>query len=84
MPAGLAPKTADEINNNVGVILRRFVDDKESISHLRESLAGVDLKAEPYLMSAEDETLIKSAINDLDTALDAINMVWINQLVGLW
>lgn len=47
MPAGLAPKTADEVNNNVGVILRRFVDDKESVNHLKESLAGVDLKARP-------------------------------------
>ena len=84
MAAGLTPKTADEINNNVGVILRRFVDDKESVSHMRENLAGLDLQAEPYLMSAEDETLIKSAINDLDTALDAIDMTFINQLVGVW
>lgn len=35
-------------------------------------------------MSAEDETLIKSAVGDLDTALDAIDMTFINQLVGLW
>lgn len=82
--AGLTPKSADEINNNVGVILRRFVDDKESVGHMKENLAGLDLKAEPYLMSAEDETLIKSAINDLDTALDAINMTFINALVGVW
>ena len=82
--AGLAPANSNEVNNNVGVILRRFVDDKESVNHLMASLAGVDLKAEPYLMTAEDETLIKSAVNDLDTALDAVNMTFINQLVGLW
>ena len=81
---GLAPANAFEVNNNVGIILRRFVDDKESISHLRESLASLDLKADPYNMTAEDETLIKSAVGDLDTALDAIDMTFINQLVGLW
>ena len=82
--AGLAPANANEVNNNVGVILRRFVDDKESVNHLADGLAGVDLTADPYNMTAEDQTLIKSAINDLDTALDAINMQFINQLVGLW
>ena len=82
--AGLAPTNAIEVNNNVGVILRRFVDDKESVSHLKESLASLDLTAEPYLMTAEDETLIKSAVSDLDTALDGIDMTFINQLVGLW
>ena len=84
MPAGLAPKSADEVNNNVGVILRRFVDDKESITHLRESLASLTLTDPPYSMTPEDETLIKSAVNGLDDALDAIDMTFINQLVGLW
>lgn len=82
--AGLAPRNADEVNNNVGVILRRFVDDKESVTHLADGLSGVDLKAPPYNMDPDDETLIKSAVNDLDTALDAINMQFINKLVGLW
>ena len=41
--AGLTPKTADEVNNNVGVILRRFVDDRESVLHLQASLAPLDL-----------------------------------------
>lgn len=84
MPAGLSPKSADEVNNNVGVILRRFVDDKESITHLRESLAGLTLTEPPYSMTPEDETLIKSAINGLDDALDQVDMTFINQLVGLW
>ena len=82
--AGLTPKTADEINHNVGTILRRFVDDKESVGHLKESLAPIIMTEPPYTMTAEEETLIKSAVNDLDTALDAIDMTFINQLVGLW
>jgi len=82
--AGLTPKNADEVNNNVGVILRRFVDDRESVNHLQANLSPLDLKAEPYLMSAEDETLIKSAVNGLDEALDAVDMTFISRLVGMW
>jgi hypothetical protein len=82
--AGLTPLTAAEVNNNVGVILRRFVDDKESINHLQANLAPLDLQAEPYLMTAEDETLIKSAVNALDQALDGIDMTFIDRLVGMW
>jgi hypothetical protein len=82
--AGLTPSTAAEVHNNVGVILRRFVDDKESVNHLAASLAPLDLKIAPYFMSEEDETLIKSAVNALDTALDAIDMTFISRLVGMW
>jgi hypothetical protein len=82
--AGLTPSTAAEINNNVGVILRRFVDDKESVNHLAANLAPLDLQGEPYLMTEEDETLIKSAVNALDTALDGIDMTFIDRLVGMW
>ena len=82
--AGLTPATAYDVNNNVGVILRRFVDDKESVNHLAANLAPLDLKAEPYLMTEEDETLIKSAVNALDTALDSVDMTFINRLVGMW
>lgn len=81
---GLTPPTANDINNNVGVILRRFVDDQESVLHLAANLAPLDLQAEPYLMSAEDETLIKSAVNGLNDALQAVDMTFISRLVGMW
>lgn len=82
--AGLTPITAQEVNHNVGNILRRFVDDRESVLHLQASLAPLDLKAEPYLMSEEDETLIKSAVNGLNTDLQAVDMTFISRLVGMW
>jgi hypothetical protein len=82
--SGLTPTSAGEINNNVGVILRRFVDDRESVLHLHASLSPLDLKAEPYLMTEEDETLIKSAVGDLNTALQAVDMTFISRLVGMW
>jgi hypothetical protein len=82
--AGLTPSSAGEINNNVGIILRRFVDDRESVLHLQASLEPLDLKVEPYLMTLEDETLIKSAVNGLNTELQAVDMTFISRLVGMW
>lgn len=81
---GLAPRDANEVNTQVGVILRQFTDNKESVGHFREWLATCDLKVPPYSMSADDETLIKSAIGDLDTTLDGQDMTFINRLTGLW
>lgn len=81
---GLAPGNAYDVNYAVGSHLRNFVDIKEVISHDYDSLAPLDLKAEPYNMSPEDETLIKSAINGLHTALEAIDMTFINRLTGMW
>jgi hypothetical protein len=84
MTIGLTPKTADEVNNQVGVILRQFVDVKESIGHYRENLAGLVLTDPPYSMTADDETTIKTAILQLDSDLDSIDMTFINRLVGLF
>jgi hypothetical protein len=81
---GLSPKTADEVNYSTGVMLRQFTDNKEAVHHFREWLAAADLKAAPYHFLEEQEVLIKSAIADLDTAMDAIDMTFITRLTGLW
>ena len=81
---GLDPQNADEVNRQIGTHLRNFVEIKETIGHNRDWLAGVDLKVSPYLFSADQETLIKSAILQLDSDLDAIDMTFINQLTGLF
>lgn len=84
MPVGLSPVSADQVNNEVGIVLRQFTDLKESLGHYHEWLTAADLKVEPYLMTAEDETLIKSAIADLDATLDGVDMTFISRLTGLW
>ena len=84
MPVGLSPRTADEVNNLIGTHMRQFVDVQSVIGGDQEWLLSADLKVEPYLMSAEDETLIKSAVADLDVALEAVNMTFISRLVGLY
>jgi hypothetical protein len=73
-----------EVNNLVGTHLRSFTDIKETINHDKEWLEAIDLKAEPYLLSADDETLIKSAILQLDQTLDDVDMTFIERLTGMW
>ena len=84
MPVGLTPTTAAELNNSVGNILRQFTDIKESVNHLADALAPLVLTGEPYLMTPEDETLIKSAVNSLDSGLDSIDMTFVVRLTGMW
>jgi hypothetical protein len=83
-PVGLDPKTGDEVNVQTGTHLREFVNIKETIGHDADWLLGIDLKVEPYNLSADSETTIKSAIQGLDTALDAVDMTFINRMTGLF
>lgn len=82
--AGLTPMTADEVNERVGNLLRQFVDIKDSIDHMQANLAPLTLTDPPYDMTPVDDTTIKSAVNGLDTALDAVDMTFINRLIGIW
>jgi len=83
-PVGLDPKTGDEVNIQTGTHLRTFVDIKETIGHDADWLLGIDLKVEPYNLSADAETTIKSAIQGLDNELDTIDMTFINRMTGLF
>lgn len=80
--AGLKPFNAIDLNQQLGTMFRAFIHSKNSVNQWRDWLAGTDLKATPYNFSGSDEALIKSAVNDLDTSLDAINMTFVNQLAG--
>jgi hypothetical protein len=73
-----------EVNNLIGTHLRRFIDVQRTINQDHGFLAATDLKAAPYYFTDEQETLIKSAMSDLDTALDGIDMTFINRLIGLY
>jgi len=80
----MQPKNADEVNNLVGMHLRQFLTIKNSINQDRDFLQALDLKVAPYYFDANQETLIKSAIADLDTSLDAVDMTFITRLIGLY
>ena len=81
---GMNPTTADEVNWQVGTLLRQFIDHAETVGHYQDWLVGVDLKVAPYNMTPELEGAIKSAVGDLNTALEAIDRTFINRLVGIW
>lgn len=84
MPAGLSPQSANEVNAQVGQHLRAFVTLRETIGHDWDSLQGLALQNPPYSMSAADETDIKTAINQLNIALQAVDMTFIDRLTGLF
>lgn len=84
MTAGLTPKTADEVNTFVGSHLRNLITLQETIRHDADSLAPLDLTAEPYLMTPADAANIQTAISGANTYLQAMDMTFINRLVGLF
>jgi len=81
---GLDPRTADEVNQQIGTHLRAFVDIKETIGHDQDWLLGADLTQPPYSFEADQQTTIKTAIAQLDAALDQVDMTFINRLTGLF
>lgn len=80
---GTAPRSAAEVNGLVGLHLKDFLRVAVIINQDQEWLLPTDLKVAPYYFSADQETLIKSALGDLDTALDSIDRTFISRLVGM-
>ena len=80
--AGLAPVNATDLNTQLGMMLRFFINSKKTINQWRDWLAGIDLTKEPYYFDSSQDALIKSAINGLDDSLDAIDMTFVNRLAG--
>jgi hypothetical protein len=80
---GTQPRSAVEINGLVGTHLRDFLAVKIHINQDHEFFSVTDLKAAPYYFSPEQEAVLKSAITDLDTALDAVDLTFISQIVGM-
>jgi hypothetical protein len=81
---GSQPKSADEVNNLIGTHLRGFVAARGTVHQDQDFFAATDLKAEPYYFSAAQEADLKTAISQLDAALQAIDMTFINRIVGMW
>jgi len=80
---GGQPHSAAEVNGLVGLHLKEFLRIKTVINQDEDWFLPTDLKAAPYYFTADQETLIKSAFTTLDQALDALDMTFINRLVGM-
>jgi len=81
---GTQPRTAEEVNALTGLHLKGFLASKATINQDASFFAATDLKAAPYYFTADQETDLKSAIIQLDTALDAVDLTFINRIVGMF
>jgi hypothetical protein len=81
---GSQPKNAAQVNDTVGLHLRQFLAAKIAINQDQDYFAATDLKAAPYYFTPAQETDLKTAISQLDSALDAIDLTFINRIVGMY
>jgi hypothetical protein len=84
MTVGVSPINGDEVNRTIGTHLRTFTEIKTTINQDHDWLLSTDLKVEPYNLTPDEETLIKSAVAGLDATLDAVDMTFISRLTGLF
>ena len=80
---GTQPESAFAVNQLIGTHLKTFLASKSTIKQDHEFLSVTDLKEAPYFFSAAQEATLKSAVADLDTTLDGIDLTFISQIVGL-
>jgi len=83
MPLGLSPASGQEVNTNTGMVCRSFASLKAVIEEQAAWLSATTLTVPPYDLSTDDETAIKTAILQLNTALQGVDMTFINRLIGL-
>jgi hypothetical protein len=79
---GTNAQTNNDINLAVGGTCRQFLLFKAQVARLQATLAGLTLTTAPFTFSANDEAVLKSAINGLNTALVAIDVTFINECAG--
>lgn len=85
--AGANPTSAADINVQVGAIMRQFVALQQQAARFQRFMSVTDLSAAPYSMGSaagSDGAIVKSAVNDLNTGLQAVSMTFINQTTGLF
>jgi len=80
---GTQPRNADEVNGLVGTHLRGFAASKMAVHTDQEFFLATDLKVAPYWFTADQETLIKSAVAGLDASLQAVDMTFISRIIGM-
>lgn len=80
---GTNPKNADEVNGLIGVHLRSFLQVLNQTKQDADFCASADFKVAPYYFTQAQEDTLKSAVNGLNTALQAIDLTDINRVVGM-
>lgn len=80
---GTNPRNADEVNSLTGLHLRQFLSVRVSLQQDQNFMAATDLTAAPYHFTGDQQTQIKTAIGNLDQALQAVDLTFISRLVGM-
>jgi len=81
---GTNPRNADEVNGLVGTHLKGFLAAKATIEQDQNFMAATDLKAAPYGFTPDQETEIKTAIAQLNTSLQTVDLTFISRIVGMF
>lgn len=80
---GTNPRNADEVNGLIGTHLRAFLSVLNQNVQDHDFCAAQDFKVAPYYFTQPQEDTLKSAVNGLYDALQAIDLTDINRVVGL-
>ena len=81
---GTNPRNADEVNGLVGTHLKGFLASKGTIEQDQNFMSATDLNVAPYWFSSEQETQIKTAIAQLNTSLQTVDLTFISRIVGMF
>lgn len=79
---GTLPANNNDINLAVGGLCRQFLLFKDSVAACQAMLASLTLQTPPYTFDSTSEANIKSAISGLNTALQAIDVTFVNRVAG--
>ena len=82
--AGAVPENAGQVNAATGGLLRRCISLRDEVKRYNDFMLATNLQSAPYSMNAQDEANIKSAVDDWNDALQAINLTFTNRLTGLF
>lgn len=80
---GTNPRNASEVNISTGTHLRQFLGVRVIINEDQSFFAATDLKVAPYYFTAAQETEIKTAVSELNIALQAIDTTFISRVAGM-
>lgn len=81
---GLMPASNNDVNVSVGSMLRNFVSLQDQVHRMHNVLVGINLTAAPFSFTAQQAADITTSVANLDTSLQAVDMTFINRLVGLF
>lgn len=79
---GTLPAGNNDVNLAIGGLCRQFLLFKDSVHRAQKTFAALDLTLAPYTFDATGNSNLKSALNGLDTAMQAVDTTFIDRVAG--